>query len=53
MVIATGSRPLCLVGLSPQTKTSLFCVLCTYSYAPGSNFPVGHPSSNRSKAKHA
>jgi hypothetical protein len=36
--------------LPSQTNTSLFCVLCPHSCAPGKNFPVGHPSL---QAKHA
>ena len=32
--------------LPSQTNTSLFCTLCPHSYAPGKNFPVGHPSPN-------
>jgi hypothetical protein len=36
--------------LSPQTNTSLFCALCPHSCAPGINFLVGHPSSNRSRS---
>jgi hypothetical protein len=35
--------------LSPHTNTSLFCALCPHSCAPGNNFPIGHPSSNRSR----
>jgi hypothetical protein len=35
--------------LAPQTNTSLFCALCPHSCAPGKYFPVGHPSSNRSR----
>jgi hypothetical protein len=27
---------------------SLFCALCPHSCAPGKDFPVGHPSPNRS-----
>jgi hypothetical protein len=34
--------------LAPQTNTSLFCALCPHSCAPEKDFPVGHPSSNRS-----
>jgi hypothetical protein len=36
-------------GLAPQTNTSLFCALCPHSCALGKDFPVGHPSSNRSR----
>jgi hypothetical protein len=35
--------------LSPQTNTSLSCALCPHSCTPGINFPVGHPSLNRSR----
>jgi hypothetical protein len=35
--------------LAPQTNTSLFYALCSHSCAPGKDFPVGHPSSNRSR----
>jgi hypothetical protein len=35
--------------LAPQTNTSLFCALCSHSCAPGNHFPVGHPSSDRSR----
>jgi hypothetical protein len=35
--------------LSPQTTTSLLCALCSHSCAPGNNFSIGHPSSNRSR----
>jgi hypothetical protein len=35
--------------LAPQTNTSLFCALYPHSCAPRNNFPVGHPSSNRSR----
>jgi hypothetical protein len=35
--------------LAPQINTSLFCTLYPHSCAPGNNFPVGHPSSNRSR----
>jgi hypothetical protein len=35
--------------LSPQTNTSLSCALCPHSCAPRNNFPIGHPSSNRSR----
>ena len=38
VIILAGSR------LAPQINTSLFCALCPHSCAPGSNFPVGHPS---------
>jgi hypothetical protein len=38
-----------LSRLSPQTNTSLSCALCPHSCAPGNNFPIGHPSSNRSR----
>jgi hypothetical protein len=35
--------------LAPQINTSLFCALCPHSCAPENNFPVGHPSSDRSR----
>jgi hypothetical protein len=34
---------------SPQINTSLFHALYPHSCAPGNNFPIGHPSSNRSR----
>jgi hypothetical protein len=33
--------------LAPQINTSLFYKLCPHSCAPGNNFSVGQPSSNR------
>jgi hypothetical protein len=34
---------------SLQINTRLFCALCPHSCAPENNFPIGHPSSNRSR----
>jgi hypothetical protein len=44
-----GMLPWKLSRISPQTNTSLFCALCAHSCTSGNNFPVGHPSSNRSR----
>jgi hypothetical protein len=35
--------------LAPQINTSLLCAICPHSCALGNNFPVSHPSSNRSR----
>ena len=46
-----GRAPLYMVAylghrLPSQTNTSLFCILCPHSCAPGNHFPAGHPSPN-------